>query len=81
MIAGTKIASMFIHLKIKTMNSTELKLKGNWNEIKGKIKQQYADLTEDDLKYEEGQDDELIGRIQKKIGKSKDEVIEWIQSL
>lgn len=63
------------------MNSTELKLKGNWNEIKGKIKQQYAELTEDDLKYEEGKDDELVGRLQKKIGKTKDEVIEWIQRL
>jgi uncharacterized protein YjbJ (UPF0337 family) len=63
------------------MHSKELKLRGSWNEIKGKIKQQYADLTEDDLKYDEGQDDELIGRIQKKIGKSKEEVINWIQSL
>jgi uncharacterized protein YjbJ (UPF0337 family) len=63
------------------MNSAQLKLKGNWNEIKGKVKQQYADLTEDDLKYEEGKDDELVGRIQKKIGKTKEEVISWIQSL
>ena len=63
------------------MHSKELKLRGSWNEIKGKIKQQYANLTEDDLKYEEGQDDELVGRIQKKIGKTKDEVINWIQSL
>ncbi len=63
------------------MNSKELKLKGNWNEIKGKIKQEYADLTDDDLKYEEGKDDELLGRIQKKIGKTKDQVIDWIQSL
>jgi uncharacterized protein YjbJ (UPF0337 family) len=63
------------------MHSKELKLRGGWNEIKGKIKQQYADLTEDDLRYEEGQDDELVGRIQKKIGKTKEEVIDWIQSL
>jgi uncharacterized protein YjbJ (UPF0337 family) len=63
------------------MNSHELKLKGNWNEIKGKIKQQYADLTDDDLKYDEGKDDELVGRLQKKIGKTKDEVIKWIQGL
>jgi uncharacterized protein YjbJ (UPF0337 family) len=63
------------------MHSSELKLRGNWNEIKGKIKQQYGDLTDDDLRYEEGKDDELIGRIQQKIGKSKDEVIQWIQSL
>jgi len=63
------------------MRSEELKLKGNWNELKGKIKQQYGNLTDDDLVYEEGKDDELVGRIQKKIGKSKDEVIRWIQSL
>ncbi|PBQ30855.1 general stress protein CsbD [Sphingobacteriaceae bacterium] len=63
------------------MNSNELKLKGNWNELKGKIKQKYANLTEDDLKYEEGKDDELLGRLQQKIGKTKEEVISWIQSL
>ncbi|MCD6066894.1 MAG: CsbD family protein [Bacteroidetes bacterium] len=63
------------------MDSKELKLKGNWNELKGKIKQQYGQLTDDDLVYEEGKDDELVGRIQKKIGKTKDQVIEWIQSL
>jgi uncharacterized protein YjbJ (UPF0337 family) len=63
------------------MNTTELKLKGNWNELKGKMKKEYADLTDDDLKYEEGKDDELVGRIQKKIGKTKEQVIDWIQSL
>jgi uncharacterized protein YjbJ (UPF0337 family) len=63
------------------MNSTTLKLKGTWNEVKGKIKQEYADLTDDDLKYEEGQDDELLGRLQKKTGKTKDQIIDWIQRL
>ncbi len=63
------------------MDSNKLKLKGNWNELKGKIKQQYGELTDDDLIYEEGKDDELVGRIQKKIGKTKDQVIDWIQSL
>lgn len=63
------------------MNSNEWKLKGNWNELKGKIKQQYAQLTDDDLTYEEGKDDELIGRIQKKVGKTKEQVIQWIQDL
>jgi uncharacterized protein YjbJ (UPF0337 family) len=67
--------------QINKMESTELRLRGNWNQIKGKIKQQYADLTEDDLKYDEGQEDELVGRLQKKLGKTKDEVIRWIQSL
>ena len=63
------------------MDSNKLKLKGNWNELKGKIKQQYGELTDDDLVYEEGKDDELVGRLQKKIGKTKEQVIDWIQSL
>ena len=63
------------------MNSTKLKLKGNWNEIKGKIKQQHADLSEDDLRYEAGKDDELVGRLQQKLGKTKEQVIDWIQKL
>jgi uncharacterized protein YjbJ (UPF0337 family) len=63
------------------MHSQEWKVRGNWNELKGKIKQQYADLTDDDLKYDEGKDDELLGRLQKKIGKTKEEVIRWIQGL
>ena len=63
------------------MESWKLKLKGDWNETKGKIKQAYGDLSDDDLKYEEGKDDELVGRLQKKMGKTKEEVINWIQSL
>lgn len=61
------------------MNTDQLQ--GNWKEIKGKLKQQYADLTDDDLLYEEGKEDELYGRIQKKVGKSKDEVKKWISEL
>ncbi len=49
-------------------------MKGNWNQIKGKLKQKYGELTDDDLTYVEGKEDELYGRIQKKVGKSKDEV-------
>ncbi|MDB5224298.1 MAG: CsbD family protein [Chitinophagaceae bacterium] len=63
------------------MESWKLKLKGDWNQTKGKIKQAYGDLSDDDLKYEEGKDDELVGRLQKKIGKTKDEVIKWIEDL
>ena len=51
-----------------------LELKGNWNEVKGKIKQEFSDLTEDDLKYVEGKEDELLGRIQQKLGKTKEQV-------
>jgi uncharacterized protein YjbJ (UPF0337 family) len=52
----------------------KLEVKGRWNEIKGKLKQAYADLTDDDLRHEEGKDDELVGRIQQRLGKSRDEV-------
>lgn len=54
-------------------NSTEIK--GNWNELKGKIKQKYAELTDDDLTYEEGKDDEMWGKLQQKIGKTKKEIL------
>ena len=63
------------------MEGWKLKLKGSYNETKGKMKKAYADLTDDDLKYEEGKDDEFVGRVQKKIGKTKDEVVRWIESL
>lgn len=63
------------------MDDWKLKLKGNWNELKGKMKQSYGDLNDDDLTYEEGKDDEFIGRIQKKLGKTKEDVIKWIQEL
>jgi uncharacterized protein YjbJ (UPF0337 family) len=53
-------------------NITELK--GNWNEIKGKLKQQYAQLTDDDLLLEEGKEDEMIGRLQIKLGKTQEAV-------
>lgn len=58
-----------------------LELKGNWNVIKGRLKQKYANLTDDDLRYEEGKDDELIGRIQKRTGQSREEIINYIKRL
>ena len=63
------------------MEDWKLKLKGNWNEMKGKMKQEYGNLTDDDLKREQGKDDEFVGRLEKKLGKTKDEVINWIQNL
>ena len=59
----------------------KLELKGKWNELKGKVKQAHADLTDDDLRYEEGKDDELLGRLQQKLGKTKDDVVQWLKSL
>lgn len=58
-----------------------LELKGRWNEVKGKLKKSYADLTDDDLTYVEGQEDELIGRLQNKLGKGRRELIDEINSL
>lgn len=55
--------------------------KGNWNEQKGKLKQKYANLTDDDLMYAEGKEDELLGRLQKKLGKSKQEVEKLMSDL
>ena len=51
------------------MESWKLKLSGSWNDTKGKIKKAYANLTDDDLMYEQGTDDEFIGRMQTKLGK------------
>ena len=60
------------------MNSTSNKIKRNWNVLKGKLKQEYADLTDDDLTYVEGKEDELLGRIQKKIGRTQEELQKFI---
>ena len=58
-----------------------LDLKGKWNIIKGKVKQKYADLTDDDLLYVEGKEDELYGRLQEKTGKTREEVRSWLNDL
>ncbi|WP_392470524.1 CsbD family protein [Sphingobacterium cellulitidis] len=58
-----------------------LDLKGKWNIIKGKVKQKYADLTDDDLLYVEGKEDELYGRLQEKTGKTREEIKSWINDL
>ena len=58
-------------------NSTEIK--GAWNEMKGKLKQKYAELTEDDLTYEEGKDDEMWGKLEQKLGKAKKEILSLFQ--
>ncbi len=60
-------------------NLTELK--GNWNETKGKLKQQFALLTDDDLLLVEGKQDELLGRLQTRLGKTKEEVRKLIADL
>lgn len=58
-----------------------LEIKGNWNELKGKLKKKYAVLTDNDLMYDTGKEDELYGKLQKKLGKSKDELERIIREL
>jgi len=59
----------------------ELELRGRWNELKGKAKQAHGNLTDDDMRWEEGKDEEFFGRMQTKLGKTKDEVVDWIRGL
>ena len=63
----------------RIVDMNKLQFKGSWNEIKGKLKQKYAQLTDDDLTYTEGKDDELIGKLQKKLGKSAEEVRQMLE--
>ncbi|HTF30698.1 MAG TPA: CsbD family protein [Flavitalea sp.] len=59
----------------------KLELKGTWNEMKGKLKQKYGQLTDDDLAYAEGKEDEMYGRLQQKLGKTKDEIKRELRGL
>lgn len=58
----------------------KLQIKGNWNELKGKLKQEYADLTDDDLTYAEGKEDELLGKLQQRTGETQENIIKKIDS-
>lgn len=58
-----------------------LELKGDWNEIKGKLKQKFAELTDNDVMLVDGKQDELLGRLQQKLGKSKEEILKHISEL
>lgn len=49
-------------------------IKGDWEQLKGKLKQKYADLTDDDLLYEQGKEQEMWGKLQEKIGKTEKEI-------
>jgi uncharacterized protein YjbJ (UPF0337 family) len=59
----------------------KLIIKGDWNILKGKLKQLYGNLTDDDLLYIKGKEEELLGRIQRRIGKTKQQVIELLSKL
>lgn len=60
------------------MIMSTLEMKGNWNVIKGKLKQKWAKLTDDDLRFVEGKEEELVGRIQKRTGERAEKVREAI---
>jgi len=60
---------------------TKIQFKGSWNEVKGKLKQRYGQLTDHDLTFAEGKDDELLGRLEKRLGKTKEELRMEIESL
>ena len=63
------------------MSALQDKIKGNWNQMKGNLKQKWAELTDDELLYEEGKEDEMIGKIQKKTGESKEAINTFIEDM
>ena len=63
------------------INMTNLQIKGSWNEVKGKLKQKYGQLTDNDLTFADGKEDELLGRLQQRLGKSKEDLRKEIESL
>ena len=66
---------------IPIVMTTKLQVKGSWNEVKGKLKQKYGQLTDDDLSFAEGKEDELLGRLQRRLGKSKEDLRAEIEKL
>jgi len=59
----------------------KLQMKGTWNEIKGKLKQKYGQLTDDDLAFADGKEDELLGRLEKRVGRTKDQLRAEIEEM
>jgi uncharacterized protein YjbJ (UPF0337 family) len=65
--------------KIKIMN--KLELEGNWEEQKGKLKQKFAELTDNDLLFAQGKKDEMLGKLQIKLGKTKEELLKILAEI
>jgi uncharacterized protein YjbJ (UPF0337 family) len=92
--ANSKGALFFIYFQLHEFNKRKtdsplihelsvmkLQMKGSWNEIKGKLKQKYGQLTDDDLVFADGKEDELLGRLQKRLGRTKDELRAEIEKM
>jgi uncharacterized protein YjbJ (UPF0337 family) len=71
--------------KMESMGLTRpgdsLQVQGNWDTVKGKMKSQYCDLTDQDLAYIEGKEDDFLGNLETKLGKTKKELVSWINGL
>jgi len=71
--------------KLEDLNITgtgsSLKMQGTWDQVQGRLKSQYGDLTDEDLAYVEGQEDQLLGRLETKLGKGKAEIRRMIADL
>lgn len=71
--------------KLEDLNITgtgsSLKMQGSWDDVRGRLKSQYGDLSDDDLTYVEGQEDQLLGRLETKLGKGKAEIRRIIADL
>jgi uncharacterized protein YjbJ (UPF0337 family) len=74
-----KLRKLILNIKLKNMNTTELK--GDWEVQKGKLKQKFAKLTDNDLLFVEGKKDEMLGKLQITLGKSKEELQKLIEKL
>lgn len=58
----------------------KLQFKGEWHELKGRLRQKFADLTDNDLEFAEGQEEELLGHLQKTLGKSQEEIAQLVNT-
>jgi uncharacterized protein YjbJ (UPF0337 family) len=76
-----RIADTKYTINTRRYQMNKLTMKGNWKEIAGKLKQQFANLTDDDLLFKEGKEEELLGRLQQKIGKTKEDLRKLIAKL
>lgn len=63
------------------MSTIQDLLKGKWNQVKGKFKEKYGELTDDDLTYAEGKEEQLLGRLQERTGETKADLIKMINAL